>query len=170
VFSQIKNLIKPRDGRHVHFGGLGARYVVSAQQTGGAFALIEHDLAPRALGAPMHTHEREDEISHVTSGRLGVQIGDDVIEAGPGDTVVKPRGIPHAFWNPGDKPVQFLELITPPGFEHYFAELEPILGPGGPPDFEALMAVQARYALSMDMDSMPRLIAEHGLNAPPAGP
>jgi len=170
VFSEIKNLIGPRDGRHVHFGGLGARFVVSAQQTGGAFALVEHDLAPRELGAPMHTHEREDEISHVTSGRLGVQIGDDVIEAGPGDTVVKPRGIPHAFWNPGDQPVQFLELITPPGFEHYFAELEPILGAGGPPDFEALIAVQARYALSMDMDSMPRLIAEHGLNAPPAGP
>jgi hypothetical protein len=69
----------------------------------------------------------------------------------------------NAFWNPGDEPVRFLELITPGGFEEYFAELEPILGVAGPPHIPGLMAVQARYALSMDMASMPLLIAEHGL-------
>jgi hypothetical protein len=52
--------------------------------------------------------------------------------------VVKPRGIAHAFWNPGTEPVRFLELITPAGFEEYFAELEPILGAPGPPDVPAL--------------------------------
>jgi hypothetical protein len=52
--------------------------------------------------------------------------------------VVKPRGIAHAFWNPGTEPVRFLELITPAGFEEYFAELEPILGAAGPPDVPAL--------------------------------
>ena len=112
----------------------------------------------------MHTHEREDEISHVTAGRLGVQICDEGLVAAPGDTVVKPRGIAHAFWNPGDEPVRFLELITPPGFESCFADLEPILDVQGPPDLAALGAVMARYGLSMDMDSMPRLIAEHGLD------
>src|SRR3954463_7892892 len=161
------HLIGASEGRQVRFQGFGTRYVVSAEQTGGAFAVVEHDLAAKALGAPMHTHEREDEISHVPAGRLGVQIGDDVLEAGPGDTVVKPRGIAHAFWNPGDEPVRFLEMITPAGFEGYSAELEPILAVAGPPDFEALGAVMARYALSMDMDSMPRLIAEHGLAEPP---
>jgi quercetin dioxygenase-like cupin family protein len=169
VFTEISSHIThPTDGRYVSFAGFGVRYIVSADQTGGAFALVEHDLASGALGAPMHTHEREDEISHVTAGRLGVQIGDEVLEAGPGDTVFKPRGIPHAFWNPGEEPVRFLELITPAGFEAYFAELAPILGAGGPPDFAALAAIQARYALSMDMESMPRLIAEHGLQAPPS--
>jgi quercetin dioxygenase-like cupin family protein len=164
----ISHLVDAAAGREVRFQGFGTRYVVGAEQTSGAFALVEHDLAPRSLGAPMHTHEREDEISHVLAGRLGVQIGDEVLEAVPGDTVVKPRGVAHAFWNPGDEPVRFLELITPPGFEGYFAELEPILGMPGPPDLEALGAVMARYGLSMDMDSLPRLIAEHGLAAPPA--
>jgi mannose-6-phosphate isomerase-like protein (cupin superfamily) len=169
VFTEISSHIThPTDGRYVSFGGFGARYIVSAEQTSGAFALVEHDLAPRTLGAPMHTHEHEDEISHVTAGRLGVQIGDDVVEAGPGDTVFKPRGVAHAFWNPGDEPVRFLELITPAGFEEYFADLAPILNAGGPPDFAALAAVQARYALSMDMESMPRLIAAHGLNTRPS--
>lgn len=91
------------DGHRVEFQGLGVRHVLDGGQTAGAFALVEHDLAPRALGSPMHAHEREDEISHVLAGRLGVQVGDEVIEAGPGDTVVKPRGVAHAFWNPGGR-------------------------------------------------------------------
>ena len=102
--NQHAQLVAAGSGDYVHFGGLGTRYVVSGEQTGGAFALVEHDLAPHELGAPIHTHEREDEISHVTAGRLGVQIGDDVLEASPGDTVVKPRRVPHAFWNPGPPP------------------------------------------------------------------
>lgn len=158
------------DGRYVNFQGLGVRWVVSGDQTGGALAIVEHDLAPRSIGAPMHTHEREDEISHVTAGRLGVQIGDEVLEAAPGDTVFKPRGVPHAFWNPGDEPVRFLEVITPAGFEHYFEEIAPLLSGGGAPDVAALGEVMARYALDMDMASLPRLVAEHGLDPPPAPP
>src|SRR4051812_1038621 len=164
---QSKQVVPAGSGDYVHFRALGTRYVVAAEQTGGAFALVEHDLAPHELGSPTHTHEREDEISHVTSGRLGVQIGDEVLEAGPGDTVVKPRGVPHAFWNPGDEPVRFLEMISPAGFEHYFAELAPAFGAGGPPDVAAIAAVQARYALSMDMGSMVPLIEAHGLTMPP---
>ena len=162
------NLIAAADGRRVHFRALGTRYVVTADATAGAFAIVEHDLAPHALGSPLHTHEREDEISHVTSGRLGVQIGDDVLHAAPGDTVVKPRGIAHAFWNPGDEPVRFLEVITPAGFENYFAEVEPLLSGPGAPDAAALGNVRARYALEMDMGSVPRLVAAHGLTAPAA--
>ena len=116
----------------------------------------------------MHTHEHEDEISHVTAGRLGVQIGDEVLEAGPGDTVVKPRGIAHAFWNPGDEPVRFLELITPPASRATSPSSSRSSTSTGPPDFAALGAVMAPLRPRMDMDSMPRLIAEHGLDAPPA--
>ena len=120
-------LAGPDAGTTVRFGGFSARYVVSAEQTDGAFALIEHELAPRQLGAPMHTHAREHEISHVTAGRLGVADRRRGARGRPGDTVRKPRGIPHAFWNPGDETVRFLELITPPGFEHYFADRRPAL-------------------------------------------
>lgn len=172
MYNQMETgtMITAAEGRYVNFQGLGVRWIVSGEQTGGALAIVEHDLAPRALGAPMHTHEREDEISHVTAGRLGVQIGDEVLEAGPGDTVIKPRGVAHAFWNPGDEPVRFLEVITPAGFEQYFEDIAPLLSTPGAPDVAALGAVMARYALEMDMATMPRLIAEHGLDAPPAPP
>jgi hypothetical protein len=83
--------------------------------------------------------------------------------AKPGDTVVKPRAIPHAFWNPGDEPVRFLELITPGGFEHYFADVAPVLAGEGEPDFAALGQVMAAYSLEPDPASIGRLIAQHGL-------
>ena len=150
-------------GERADFGTMRNRFVVRGDQTAGALAVVEHELAPRTLGAPMHVHEREDEISFVLAGRLGVQIGDDVLEAGPGDTVFKPRGVPHAFWNAGDEPLRLLEHITPAGFEQYFAELAPLLDGDGPPDFAALAALQARYALTMDMESLPRLMAQHRL-------
>src|SRR5215211_3662529 len=114
--------------------------------------------------ARMHVHEREDEYSYVLAGRLGVRIGDEVLEAGPGELVLKPRGIPHAFWNPGDEEARVLEIVSPAGFEQYFADLAPVLAAEGEPDFAALGAIQARYGLSMDMESIGPLTAEHGLD------
>ena len=81
-----------------------------------------------------------------------MQIGDEEAVAGPGELVVKPRGIPHAFWNPGDEPARLLELISPAGFERYFEEMAPHLSGGGPPDFEAARPrSRPDYGLTMDM-------------------
>jgi mannose-6-phosphate isomerase-like protein (cupin superfamily) len=144
--------------------GLKNRYLIDSADTEGRFALIEHRIPPRTLAAPVHTHEREDEYSYVLSGRMGAQIGDEVVDAGPGELVFKPRAIPHAFWNAGDEETVLLELISPGAFGEYFAEIAPHLNGEGPPDFEALAAIQQRYALSMDFESVDRLVEEHGLN------
>jgi hypothetical protein len=97
---------------------------------------------------------------------MGAQIGDEVVIAEPGDLVLKPRGVPHAFWNAGDEPCRVLEFISPGGFENYFREIAPLLE-GDEPDLEAAGGVMQRYGLSMDFDSIPGLIEEHGLLAAP---
>jgi quercetin dioxygenase-like cupin family protein len=154
----------PKDGQSVHFGGLGVRFMVDGATSGGGFALVEHPIDPRSLAAPMHRHANEDEYSYVLEGRVGVQLGDEVIEAGPGDFVFKPRGQWHAFWNPGDEPARLLEIISPAGFEKYFEEIAPLLPPNREePDFERLAEVRGRYGLEMDADSIERLTREHGL-------
>jgi mannose-6-phosphate isomerase-like protein (cupin superfamily) len=151
------------EGERADFPALGTRYIIRSEQTGGRFGLIEHTIPPRALAAPTHTHQHEDEYSHVLRGRMGAMIGEEVVEAGPGELVVKPRGIPHAFWNAGDEEVRLLELISPGGFDQYFADLAPVLSAGGPPDVEALAAIQTRYGLTMDMESIGSLIERFGL-------
>ncbi len=90
-------------------GPLGAILLLESERADGQFAFVEHTLAPRALGAPVHSHGNEDEYSLVVEGTIGVEIGDEVLEATTGRIVLKPRGIPHAFWNATDRPARFLE-------------------------------------------------------------
>jgi quercetin dioxygenase-like cupin family protein len=157
-------VIGATDGKRVDLGGLGVRYMAEGE----GFALVEHPIAPRTLAAPLHTHTHEDEYSYVLEGEVGVQIGDEVLYAGPGELVVKPRGIPHAFWNRTDAPARVLEVISPAGFEHYFAEIAPLLPPAVPePDFAGLAAVQARYGLDMDTGSIVTISQREGLPLPP---
>ena len=146
--------------------GLGNRFLIRPEDTDGRFALIEHTIPPKGLAAPTHTHEREDEYSFVLSGRMGAEIGGEAITAGPGELVVKPRGIPHSFWNPGDKEARLLELISPGGFANYFREVAPLLSTEGPPDFERIGQVQASYSLTIDIESIGPLTERYGL-APP---
>jgi mannose-6-phosphate isomerase-like protein (cupin superfamily) len=142
------------------------RHLIRTEKTDGRFALVEHLIAPRELAAPVHTHEHEDEFSFVLEGRLGALVGDTEIEAGAGELVVKPRGVPHAFWNAGDEPCRILELISPGGFANYFDEIEPLLAVDGPPDLGKLAQLQARYALTMDFETIGPLSQRHGLAAP----
>lgn len=144
-------------------GPFSAVLLAGADSTEGAAAFVLHGLAPRTLGSPVHTHAREDEWSFVLEGEVGVQVGDRVELAGPGALVLKPRGVPHAFWNAGDAPARLLEVITPGGFERYFAELGEVLAVPGPPDLEAVAAVAAEYGLDVDPASVPRLAQAHGL-------
>ena len=67
---------------------------------------------------------------------MGALLGDEVVEAGPGDLVFKPRNEWHTFWNAGEEPCRILEIIAPAGFEHFFEELVDMGGalegrPGG---------------------------------------
>jgi len=156
-------IVAPGEGKTVWLQGLGVRFLLDGEQTGGRFALVEHPLAPRALGAPLHTHEGEDEISYVMEGEVGVQVGERVEVAGPGAVIFKPRGIPHAFWNAGEAPARLLELITPAGFERYFEEAAELFAAGGPPDPQRAGALFAQYRLQMDLGSIPALMQTHGL-------
>ena len=157
------SVVTPTEGETVELGGLGVRFMTSGE----GFSLVEHPMAPRTLGAPMHVHAHEDEYSYVLEGEVGVQIGDEVRYATAGDLVVKPRGVPHAFWNRADEPARLLEIISPGGFERYFGELAPLLPPQREaPDFEGLAALQARYGLSMDMDTAATISEREGLTVP----
>ncbi len=160
-------VVIPSERKTLLEGPLGAVLMLGADRTGGRLSLVEHPLAPRALGSPVHTHRHEDEYSLVLDGLVGTQIGEQVIEAGPGTVLVKPRGVPHAFWNPTDQPARLLEIISPAGFEHYFAQLAEILSAAGPPNPEALAALADRYGLDLDASSIPRLAEAHGLDAAP---
>jgi quercetin dioxygenase-like cupin family protein len=157
-------LVPAGSGKHLVDGPFGAVLLAGPGDTGGAASFVIHPLAPRALGSPVHTHSNEDEWTYVLEGEVGLEVGEQVLVARPGSLVLKPRGVPHAFWNAADEPARMLEVVTPGGFETYFEEIGEILA-APRPDMAALGEVAARYGLQMDPASVPRLVAEHGLSA-----
>ena len=144
-------------GERTQFGGLGFIYHLDGSQTDGRLSVVEHPIEPRSVAAPMHTHANEDEFSFVTEGEVTFQLADEIIVARPGDFVIKPRGIPHAFWNASDKPCSFLELISPAGFENYFRAIGKLWNPDGPPDFDKFYALAEEYNLKIDMTDAARI-------------
>src|SRR5262252_3387015 len=141
-------VVGPDNGRDGFLGSIGVRFMIDGSDAGERFSLVEHPMSPRALAAPLHLHTREDEYSFVLEGRMGALLGDDVVEAGPGDLVFKPRNQWHTFWNAADEPCRILEIISPAGFERFFAELV-ALGGAIKADPEELAALNERYGLEM---------------------
>jgi len=156
-------LLAAGEGKLVHLGSVGVRFMLGGDQTGGRFALVEHPLPARSLGAPVHTHHDEDEFSFVLQGEVQVQIGARVITAGEGTLITKPREVPHAFWNASDAPARVLELISPAGLENYFAAMAELFS-SGPPDQERAADIRKRHNVDLDPASIPRLIAMYGLH------
>lgn len=155
-------IVAPSDGRHGWLGGLGIRFMVSGAEAGGGFALVEHPLKPRALAAPVHRHNREDEYSYVLRGRVGALLGDKEVFGEPGDLIFKPRGQWHTFWNAGDEEASLLEIISPAGFEGYFEELIDLF-PDGKPQPDRIAPVAQRYELEVDPSQIAALCEKHGL-------
>ena len=155
-------IVTPSDGVEGFLGSIGVRFMIDGHETDEGFSLVEHPMSPRALAAPLHLHTREDEYSFVLEGRMGALLGDDVVEAGPGDLVFKPRNQWHTFWNAGDEPCRILEIIAPAGFERFFKELD-AMGGAINADPDELTALGERYGHYFKIESVPELLERFGL-------
>ena len=155
-------VIGPQDSTSGFLGSIGVRFMIDGSEADERFSLVEHPMSPRALAAPLHRHNREDEYSYVLEGSLGALLGDEVVVGKPGDLIFKPRGQWHTFWNAGDTPARILEIISPAGFEDFFAELDGLGGALQAPP-EALADLCARYDLHMQPDTVLGLLERFGL-------
>jgi uncharacterized cupin superfamily protein len=62
---------------------------------------------------PLHRPSREDEPSYVLEVEMTVLADDELTTVLAGESVVKDRNIWYTFWNAGDDPLRFLEIIAP---------------------------------------------------------
>jgi mannose-6-phosphate isomerase-like protein (cupin superfamily) len=93
--------------------------------------LVMDDLWPRpGHRAIEHLHPEMEERWEVLEGRAAFRIGGDEREAGPGESVVAPPGVPHLAWNPTDGPVR-LRIEMRPALR--WAEFTERLFRGDPP-------------------------------------
>ena len=148
----------------IFFRALGTTYKVLSNSVSGSVGIVEHTLEAKSIGAPMHKHTYEDETSYVLEGELSVIQNGKVQIAGPGEYLVKPRGIFHTFWNSGNKRIRFIEIITPGNFEYYFAEMAPFLSGNQPPQTDKMKETAAKYGLIVDPYAANEIIKQYGLN------
>ena len=125
--------------------GVDIAVTVPGRATGGAFSLFE-EITPPRMGPPLHIHHDEEEFFRVLAGRYRFHVDGHELDAGPGDTLVVPRGRPHTFLNVGDAPGQLAMGFAPGGAEGFFPRVaaEGLAVPG---DLPRIGALGAEYGL-----------------------
>ena len=116
---------------------------LKGEETDGAYSVIE-DVTPPQAGPPLHVHSREDETFYVVEGEYEIQVGDSIVRATPGTYLYAPRDVPHSFKNISQQTGRLLIVFSPPGFEHFFEEVD-AMAKAGPPALEDVVKLAARY-------------------------
>jgi len=96
---------------------------------------------------------------------VGADLGGEIVYGEAGDLIFKPRGQWHTFWNAGDGPARILEIISPAGFEKFFDAMTELVA-RGEINPATMVALAAEYGAEVDLDSVPGLVATHGLTFP----
>ena len=134
---------------------LGVRYrtILTAAESGGAMSIVDSE-APAGSGPPRHVHETEDEVFVVLTGACEFWLEGETFRKGPGETAFIPRGREHTFRVTDDGPSRHLLVLTPGGFEEFFAEM-----------------ARGAFRIPEDMDEVGASAARHHLRftGPPLG-
>jgi len=116
----------------------------------GQFVLVEWAdpggvTGPERPIAGLHVHHEDDEAWYVLEGRLGFRLGDEIVEAGPGECVLAGRGVPHSYWNATPGPARYVLVMAP----RIHALIEALHQPReGPTDYAAIFRDYASEMLS----------------------
>jgi quercetin dioxygenase-like cupin family protein len=115
------HVVRAGEGQTVEFLGHTFEFKAGAEDTAGAFSVI--DIVQRRGGEPpLHVHHREDEAFFVLGGEMTFHVGDERLPASAGSFVFLPRDVPHTFTVDGDGEARVLQLCAPPGVERFFRE------------------------------------------------
>ena len=87
----------------------------TSHDTGGEYVLVETILRPGATVAAAHSHPYQSESFNVLVGRVGMKVGRETLELGPGDGVTVLPRTAHKFWNAGDGETRFTCEVRPAG-------------------------------------------------------
>ena len=102
--------------------------------------------------APLHVHHREDERFLVIAGHARFVIGEESLDAGAGDLVFLPCGIPHAYLITSEAAC-LVGIVTPGGFESFFAAVGSPVSDGHSHDSsgsdELLKRIAPRYGIEI---------------------
>jgi quercetin dioxygenase-like cupin family protein len=120
---------------------------VASEEGADGISVLE-SLAPRGDSPPLHVHHDEDEVFHVLEGELRFRVGNEELRAGPGETLLAPKGVPHTYRVESERG-RWLVTTARGDFERFVrsfsrpAERDELPEPAGPPSPEQAEALAA---------------------------
>lgn len=136
----------PGTGPVFHALGDQVTVLLSGEQTGGAFTMVEV-VTPPGGGPPPHCHTQEDEWFLVQEGRIELWADGVWTEVPAGTAIFLPRGIPHTYRNCGDTPLRIIVHAAPAGFEVFFERMAEACQPSNGPDMPRIMEIAAEHGI-----------------------
>lgn len=118
---------------------------LAQRENAGGVSVLEHRL-PYGSAPPTHVHHDEDETFHILEGCVRFRVGGAERIVRAGDTLIAPRGVPHAFRVESPLGARVL-TVTRGGFEAMVREVSrPAADAGLPPTEPPSPAMQAHLA------------------------
>ena len=141
--------VGPAEGPCFSIVGGNYRIVISGEQTGGAYAVIDMVVPPKG-GPNPHAHADFQESFFILEGEVEVTTEEAKYTAVTGSFVNIPKGgMVHCFKNKTDKVARLWCVVVPAGLDGFFAELgKPVeqgvfLPPPPPPTPEIMAHIKA---------------------------
>lgn len=117
---------------------------IHSKDTDGRLFLFEHNDMGKG-GPPRHIHFEQEEFFYVTKGTFAFEIGDQKFTLTAGDSLMAPRGVPHA-WACTCDCGSLLTMLTPAG------------------PFEKFILDTTRYSSLPPQDEVVKAFADHGMH------
>jgi quercetin dioxygenase-like cupin family protein len=134
----------PGEGKQVHtLAGSPMTFLVTGEHTR-HMSMFDCTLPPGS-SVGLHVHHVHEETFYMLEGQCEWQVGSQLVRTAPGTFALVPPGVPHSIANASDKPARMLLTVSPPGFEHFFEELEKLVAHASPPDPDAIAELTTRY-------------------------
>ena len=126
--------------------GVHYRTILASADTAGTLSVTD-SVSPPGSGPPRHIHHDADETFVLLTGDTEFWLEGERFTRGPGQSVFVPRGMEHTFQVVSDIPSRHFVILTPGGFEGFFAEMA-----AGkyrlPDDMPEIEKIAARYQLA----------------------
>ncbi|MGH3123572.1 MAG: cupin domain-containing protein [Streptosporangiaceae bacterium] len=145
--THVTDLCQPvlvRAGEAERLESIGHFLLADSSATHGALSSHRIALGRGAAGAVPHRHEKSSELFFILDGKLDVLAGDAIVTAGPGDLLVVPPGLAHAFGAHRGSGAEALIIITP-GVERFDYFRHVARWRAGQEPREILLASQDRF-------------------------
>jgi mannose-6-phosphate isomerase-like protein (cupin superfamily) len=139
-------ILRPGEGRSIDLGGFQMSVKATAEQTNGAFTLLEAE-EPAGFGPPLHIHRDAAEAFYVVDGEYLIFIDGRETLCPAGSFIFIPAGIEHGF-RVGRVASRKLNFYTPAAMVGYFDDVAAAVKAGNvEPD--ALSEIAGRYSMEV---------------------